>query len=213
MNQARSDDLASELAYVRSLAEEGATAPLVSGFYYLLWGGLMGAAALLVYAVAIGFIPAGTIGYFAPWMVAGLIGWAGSLAWGRKSKIKPGALTLGNQTANSVWFAVGVFMTILWIAFMIVHDNYTQFGVPENFLFTLMFPIAFGVYGVAFYATATAAKLPWLRWFACLAWGFSMLSLFLLGDDLQFLLGGTGCILTAALPGALLMRREPGDIV
>ncbi|WDI32516.1 hypothetical protein PUV54_04820 [Hyphococcus flavus] len=213
MNKAQSDDLASELAYVRSLAEEGATAPLIGGFYYLLWGGLTSAAAFFVYAIAIGVLPAAPTGYFLPWIVAGVIAWVGSIMWGRRASSKPGAMTLGNQTALSVWFAVGVFMTMLWIALLFVHDDFTHFGVPENFLFSLMFPVAFGVYGVAFFATATAAKQPWLRWFAYLAWGFSIVSLFLLGNPHQFLAGGLGCALTAALPGALLMRREPGDIV
>lgn len=213
MNKAQSEELASELAYVRSLAEEGATAPLVGGFYYVLWGGLMGLASLIVYAFASGALPVVRAGFFAPWIIAGAIGWFASFAWGRKLEVKPGALTLGNKTANSVWFAVGIFMTVLWIALMFVHDDFTQVGVPEYFLFSLMFPVAFGVYGVAFFATATAAKLPWLRWFAYLAWGFSVASLFLLGSDLQFLAGGLGCFLTAALPGLLLMRGEPGNIV
>lgn len=213
MNKAQSEELASELAYVRSLAEEGATAPLVGGFYYVLWGGLMGLAALVVYAFAIELLPAVRAGFFIPWVAAGIIGWVVSFAWGKRIDGKPGALTLGNKTAHSVWLAVGVFMTILWFALMFAHDDFTQFGVPEYFLFSFMFPVAFGVYGVAFFATATAAKLPWLRRYAYLAWGFSVVSLFLLGSVHQFLAGSLGCFLTAALPGLLLMRREPGNIV
>ncbi len=205
--------LASELAYVRSLAEEGATAPLVGGFYYVLWGGLMGAAAFITFAVSLDFLPIGRIGMFAPWIVAGAIGWAASILCGREQGAKPGALTLGNKTARSVWLAVGVFMTLFWLALMFVHDNFTAFGVPAFFLFSLMFPIAFGVYGVAFFATATAAKLPWLKWYAGLAWAFSILCLFLMGADAQFLAGGVGLLASAVLPGVLLMRREPRDIV
>ncbi len=213
IDKAEGHDLASELAYVRTLAEEGATAPLVGGFYYVLWGGLMSAAALLVYAFAIDLLPAGRIGYFLPWIVAGVIGWVLSFTWGRRAAVKPGAMTIGNRTAQSVWFSVGVFMTLLWVTLMVVHDNFTAYGVPRYFLFSLMFPVAFGVYGVAFFATATAAKLLWLRWFAYLAWGFSVISLFLLTSPHQFLAGGVGCFATAALPGVLLMRREPGNIV
>lgn len=213
MHKTSSEDLASELAYVRSLAEEGATAPLLGGFYYVLWGGLMGLASLIVYAFAAGLLPAVPAGFFAPWIVAGVIGWVLSFAWGRKLDGKPGALTLGNKTAQSVWLAVGLFMTVLWFGLLFVHDDFTQYGVPDYFLFSFMFPVAFGVYGVAFFATATASKLPWLRWCAYLSWGFSVLSLFLLGSAHQLLAGGVGCFLTAVLPGVLLMRREPGNIV
>lgn len=206
-------DLASELAYVRSLAEEGRDAPLVSGAYYLLWGGLMTVAALIVFLVVIGVLPFGRAGVFGPWMVAGAVGWAASMWLGRRGGKKPGALTLGNRTASAVWFAVGVFMTAFWVALMFVHDDFTAYGVPRYFLFSLMFPIAFGVYGVAFFATAVAARLKWLKGFALASWAFSVASLFLLVSDYQFLLGAAGTFCCAVVPGALLMRNEPKDIV
>jgi hypothetical protein len=96
---------------------------------------------------------------------------------------------------------------------MFAHDNFTALGVPPYFLFAMMFPVAFGVYGVAFYASAVAARLDWLKWFALLSWGFSIASLFLAGSDYQFLLGAAGSFACAALPGLLLMREEPKEIV
>jgi hypothetical protein len=211
--QKMSADLASELAYVRSLAEEGRDAPLVGGIYYLLWGGLMGVAALIVFMVLSGVLALGLPGVFGPWIVAGVTGWAASMAIGRSGARKPGSLTLGNRTAQAVWFSVGVFMTLFWIALIFVHDDFTAAGVPAYFLFTLMFPVAFGLYGVAFFATAVAARLKWLKGFALLSWAFSAASLFLLASDYLFLLGAAGSFSCAALPGVLLMRSEPKDIV
>lgn len=209
----RNADLASELAYVRSLAEEGRDAPLVGGIYYLIWGGLMGVAALIVFLVVTGVLALGRPGVFLPWMIAAAIGWAASMMIGRNGSRKPGALTLGNRTGRAVWFSVGVFMTLFWITLMVVHDNFTAYGVPAYFLFSLMFPVAFGLYGVAFFATAVAARLKWLIGVALLSWAFSAASLFLLASDYQFLLGAAGCFTCAALPGYLLMRGEPKDIV
>ncbi|MEO1135159.1 MAG: hypothetical protein AAFW68_00950 [Pseudomonadota bacterium] len=206
-------DLASELAYVRSLAEEGRDAPLVGGIYYVLWGALMGAASAFAFLGASDVISVGAVGMTAPWVIAGILGWTLSLLIGRNGRPKPGAMTLGNRTAQSVWFSVGVSMTVFWLALMIVHDNFTAYGVPAYFLFSLMFPIAFGVYGVAFFATAVAARLSWLKAFAALSWAFCVLSMFLLGSDVQFLAGSAGCLLCAVLPGAMLMRGEPKEIV
>lgn len=211
-NQAN-PDLASELAYVRSLAEEGRDAPLIGGVYYVLWGGLMGLASATVYLATSDVINLGGIGILGVWIAAGLLGWGGTYMLARRTRAKPGAMTLGNKTAQSVWFAVGVMMTVFWGAVMIAHDNFTAFGVPPYFLFSLMFPVGFGVYGVAFYATATAARLGWLKGFAALSWAFSVFSMFLLGKDIQFLTGAAGLFLCAALPGAVLMRREPKEIV
>ncbi|GJL91698.1 hypothetical protein [Hyphococcus sp.] len=208
-----SPDLASELAYVRALAEEGRDAPLVGGFYYLLWGALMGAAALMAFFMSSGAITLGPVNIYSVWITAGLIGWAASFLNSRRTGVKPGALTIGNRTAQAVWFSVGVFMTLLWIAIIFAHDNFTALGVPPYFLFSLMFPAAFGLYGVAFYASAVAARLDWLKWFALLSWGFSVISLFLSGSHYQFLAGALGSFVCAALPGMLLMREEPKEIV
>ncbi len=208
-----SPDLASELAYVRALAEEGRDAPLIGGFYYLLWGGLMGAAALAAFLLATGAVSLGPVNIFSVWITAGLIGWAASLLHDRRSGAKPGALTIGNRTAQAVWFSVGVFMTLLWIAIIFAHDNFTALGVPPYFLFSMMFPAAFGLYGVAFYASAVAARLDWLKWFSLVSWGFSVACVFLAGSNYQFLAGAIGSLVCAALPGFLLMRDEPKEIV
>ncbi len=206
-------DLASELAYVRSLAEEGRNAPLVGGMHYLIWGGLIGAAALFSYLSSAGVIKLAFVNGFTPWIVAGIGGWILSITMGRRSQAKPGALTIGNQTASSVWFAVGIFMTLFWLTLMVVHDNYTDTGMAPYFLFSLMFPVAFGLYGVAFFVTATAARLGWLRYFSYLSWGFAIVSLFLLDSPQRLLVGALGSLACAALPGLILMRREPTDIV
>ncbi|WP_375202069.1 hypothetical protein [Hyphococcus sp.] len=205
--------LASDLAYVRSLAEEGRDAPLVGGVFYFIWGGLMSAASLFAFLILTGVAPIGGVPVLAPWAVAGLIGWAASMFMGMRLGAKPGAFTMGNRTARAVWLAVGLFMTVFWLGLMIVHDDFTEFGVPSHFLFYLMFPVAFGVYGVAFYATATAARLNWLKGFALLSWGFAVAALFLMTSNYQFLLGAAGCFFCAALPGLILMRQEPKDII
>ncbi len=206
-------DLASELAYVRSLAEEGRNAPLVGGRFFLIWGALIGFTALFVYLDYASALNLAIMDGIAPWVVVFVAGWALSFTVGKRAGSKPGARTIGNQTASSVWFSVGVFMTLFWVTLMIVHDNYTAVGMAPYFLFSLMFPVAFGLYGVAFFATATAARIGWLRYIAYLSWGFAIVALFLLASPHQLLVGAIGSLACAALPGLILMRREPSEIV
>lgn len=205
--------MADELAYVRALAEEGRYAPLVGGAIYAIWGGLIGAAALIQFAAEMGAVR--LVGYagWIPWFAAFALGWAFSVFAGRRAGGKPGAFTVGNRTASSAWYAVGLFMTGFWATLFLVHDRFTGLGVPAYFLFSLMFPVAFGLYGVAFYASAAAARLDWLKWFAYAAWGFSFASLFLLDSVYQMLVAAIGSFVCAALPGIILMRREPAEIV
>ncbi len=206
-------DLASDLAYVRSLAEEGAHAPLVSGRYFVVWGGLMAAASLLVYLNAVGVTNFGNAGFMAPWFVALAAGWIVSYVMRKDVSGKPGAATLGNKTAGSVWYAVGLFMTFFFGALLFAHGNYESLGIPEYFLFSFLYPIGFGLYGVSFWATSTAARVSWLKYFALASWAFSGLLLFFLATSHLFLIGALGLAVCALTPGIILMRREPAMIV
>ena len=104
-------------------------------------------------------------------------------------------------------------MTGFWLTLMVVHDNFTGIGVPPYFLFGLMFPIAFGLYGVAFFATATAGRAAWLRAFAVVSWVFAGVALALMGSMHQLLVGAIGSFACAMAPGIILMRGEPSEIV
>ncbi|GAB4524054.1 MAG: hypothetical protein Kow00133_12160 [Amphiplicatus sp.] len=206
-------DIAAELSYVRALAEEGRAAPLVGGALYVLWGALTALAAFATWLAAMDAPVFDRIGGWRIWVGAGLAGWALSFVLGGRAGRKPGAATVGNRTANAAWLAVGIFITLFFIVLSIVHDDYVQAGVPRYFLFSLMFPVAFGLYGVAFFVTAVAARTVWFRHAAFAAWGFSVLCLFLLGSAHQMLAAGAGSLVCAVIPGIALMRREPKEIV
>jgi hypothetical protein len=213
MANSLNDALAGEVAYVKALAEEGRNAPLVGGILYVIWGVAIAAAALATWASAIGAITLPFVGGLWFWVASFVIGWLASFILGAKSLSKPGALTVGNKTARAAWIAVGVFMSVFWIAAMLFRGRLASAGFEPRFLFGLMFPVAFGLYGIAFFATAVAARLDWMRGFAIASWIFSVASLFFIGDARQFLAGAAGSLLCAALPGLLLMRREPSEIV
>ena len=94
-----------------------------------------------------------------------------------------------------------------------MHDNFTGAGVPPYLLFNLMFPVAFGLFGVAFFATATAARADWLRYIAIAAWGFAIATLALLTSAHQLLVSAIGVFVCSVVPGFILMRGEPSEIV
>ena len=207
------DDIRDDLAYVKALAEEGRDTPLVNGVFYVIWGGVMAAAALLAYAQAVGAINLGAHANFSPWVAGFVLGWGLTFHFIRRTGAKPGASTMGNRTASAVWLSVGLFMSLFWGALMVVHDDFAGLGVPPYFLFNLMFPVGFGVYGVAFFATAAAARLPWLYRFAFVSWAFTVLSLVFMAQSEMYLVGAGGFFLCAFVPGVMFMRNEPSEIV
>lgn len=213
MAQSPISDLAGEIAYVKSLAQEGRNAPLIGGILYVIWGTVIAVAALSTYFVEIGVLNAPFVGGAWFWFLAFVVGWASSFILAPKAGFKPGAATIGNRTAGAAWLAVGVFMSIFWTASSLFNARFRSIGVDPHLVFGLMFPIAFGVYGIAFYATAVAARLNWMRGFAVSSWIFSIASLYFVGDARQLIIGVAGSALCAILPGVLLMRKEPNDIV
>ena len=206
-------ELAGEIAYVKALAEEGRNAPLVGGALYVIWGAVITCASLLTYLRIVGAVKLAFVGDLGFWIAALAIGWGASFFYGRKRGLKPGAFTIGNRTATAAWFAVGVYVSLFWGAALLFQSRFSAIGVDAGVIFGMIFPIAFGLYGVAFYATAVAARLDWMRGFAIAAWIFSLAALFYLEDALHFLVGAAGSLICAVLPGLILMRREPSDIV
>ena len=213
MQNSLNEALAGEVAYVKALAEEGRNAPLVGGVLYVIWGVAMAVAALATYASASGLLSLPFVGGLWFWVVSFGVGWAASFVVGGKSLTKPGALTVGNKTARAAWIAVGVFMSLFWGAAMLFQGRLSSAGFDARFLYGLMFPVAFGLYGIAFFATAVAARLDWMRGFAIASWIFSVAALYFIGEPGQFLVGAAGSLFCAALPGVLMMRREPSEIV
>ncbi|MHA7870779.1 MAG: hypothetical protein ACX939_00360 [Hyphococcus sp.] len=207
------DDIRDDLAYVRALAEEGRNTPLVNGKTYLIWGLIIGATALITYADDRRWLDLGALDGLGIWVFAFVAGWALSLFFSRRAYAKPGAATLGNRTAAAVWMAIGIVITGFWITLMFVHDDFTDIGVPPYFLFNLVFPLAFSLFGVAYYATATAARIGWMRWVSVAAWICAALSMVLMNSVHQTLVGGLGTLLCSALPGVILMRSEPSEVV
>lgn len=213
MTAAETKDLSDEIAYVRALAEEGRNAPLVGGLSYVVWGTLISLAAFAQFAEAMGVIRLEGALEWAPWVLVFALGWAFSFWLGPRMRRMSGSRTVGNRTANSAWFATGLFSSGFFATLFFAHDRYAELGVPPYFLFGLMFPVALGLYGVAFFASATAARLDWLKWFAGAAWAVGLAMLFLLDSPYQMLVAALGILVCAVAPGLLLMRRQPSDIV
>lgn len=214
MTQNQRADLAGDLAYGKPPTDEGGNAPLIGGVLYVVWGLLIGVASFVVWlrAASIVDLPhfVGGIGY---WLSVLALGWGLTFVCAPKIAATPGALSIGNRTAMAVWLGAGAFLLIYWIALTVLHGKFEPVGVQPYTLFGTMVPVAFGVYGIAFFATATAARLNWMRGFAAAAWIFSVASLFYFGAQTQLLVAAIGSVTCAALPGFLLMRREPSDAV
>jgi len=197
------DQLESEIAYMKSMALSGGRGPLRNGAN-LFWAGLLyGAAAVAQYAVIKGWLPRSL------WVVAGI--WLGiSVVYavilattirGSRNCVEP----LGSRASHSAWSAVGLGILSFFSA-MIVMANI----VPAEFntISFLFAPIILVLYGIGWWVSAIASDTAWLRMVAWGCFAGAPTLCVLTNRPEQLLAYAAALVLFAMIPGYALMRAE-----
>ena len=213
MTQKDHDAASNDLAYVRAIAEEGRNAPLTGGLMFVWWGSVIGLAALVQYVSDIGLVK-WPVDMLWRWTIALAIGWGAGFWVERKFVTKiPGGTTFGNKTSTAAWAGVGIFMTVYFLgltaALFIMKDK----GFPIEYLFGSMFPVVFGLFGVTYLVTSVAANLQWMRNISIVSWVLMVAMIFSLNSSHGMLLGALGCFALMVVPGLILMRQQPTDVI
>ena len=200
-----------DLAYVRAIAEEGRNVPLVGGPMFLIWGTVISVAAFCQFLrdAGAGF----PVRSAALWSIALALGWIVSFIVGKQISSSPGSSTAGNRVAAAAWMSCGIFITVFWLSILGALILLPDGGFPFGYLGAAMFPVAFGLYGLAFMVTAVAANLDWMRWVAGISWVISSLMIFTLNSEFNMLIASAGTVAVALVPGLILMRNQPSDTV
>ena len=192
------DQAREDIAFIRRAVEEGGAYATASSPDMLVWG----------IAVAIGYL--GTYGFIRGWSpVAPSALWAAciGLPWlfslRRLARgLVGGAVRVRGPMAQALamlWLGCGIFLTTLGIAVMVAEARGGWFDA-----------VVAGVMGIAFFASARVAQLPWLRWVG-IAWWVGELALFALRYRIEALpLAAALMLLLLAGPGYVLLQRRGG---
>lgn len=203
-----SDELASDLAYARALAEEGRNAPLVGGSFGIMFGALLTVCYCLQWAVLTGRLPIDDSFIGLIWLGFGVCVAIGMPLLIRRNSRMPGRAAIPNRIDRNVWQGVsGAILAVVAgaLARMAATGDFTA---PNAIVAS-----GFGLYGVALYVTATAGGHLWLRGFAIASWLLSAVLWFFLDQAWMYLVAAAGSLGVLLLPGILMMRREPRTIV
>lgn len=198
-----------DLAYARSLAEEGRHAPLLGGAYLSFWGALNAAAFIAHWCVLEGYGPlAANGGFAAVWISYGVIAGVGSYLLGQRVRQKPGLTSIGVRAERAMWrgaaFAI-LAVVIGSLARMFITDDVTA---PNA-----IFGAAFALYGAALFGTAKLSQQDWLAAFASLSFIVAGMLCLFANESWAYLAAAAGALLVLLAPGLVLMRREPSPIV
>lgn len=201
------EDIMQDLAYARTLAEEGRQAPLIGGAYLVLFGVLLTVAWTAQFFVMsrpdLHDAWSGAI-----WMGFGLLAPIGIFALRARTRSLPGGSSVGNRVDRTVWQGVAIAIMAV-VAGTVLRSIFTDdFRVTDAIM-----AAGFALYGVALYVTASLSSQGWLRAFAWLAWAISATLWFYLGAAWAYLFAAAGAVLVLLIPGVVLMMREPSKVV
>lgn len=208
MTEDKIQALKDDIAFMRALAQEGSAVPL-------LFGGVMVAAGLVFGAAAVGhwLIDTG-VADLPAW--AFLVNWLGAAAvFGiaanrilHRAKSQPGYSAGVNKATGAAWSGVGFAIFSSWGGMMAIGFTTGQWQVMN------VFPVLiFALYGAAWFVAATLSGKGWIMAVAIASFAGAVL-MGLLTDSPWLMLGYAGSLmLLTVLPGWLLMRQEPSDIV
>jgi hypothetical protein len=202
------EDVLQDLAYARSVAEEGRRAPLLGGPYLTFWGVLNALAFTAQWGILQGLLPfAGGLSFFLLWFGYGLVALLGMTLLRMRTRSKPGLTTIGARAEKALWngAAIALFAVVLGsIGRMAMTSDPTAPNV--------ILGAAFALYGAALFGTASLSQHTWLRGFGWLSASVALtLSLFA-NADWAYIIAAVGSLLGLTLPGLILLKREPAAI-
>jgi len=201
--------LKDDIAFMRALAQEGSTTPL-------LFGRVMVAAGLVFGAGAVGhwLIVSGVLRVPSPWfltlnwLATGLVFAAIFIRVMRHARKQPGFGAGLNKAVGAAWTGVGFAIFTMWLGMTAIG------AVTGDWQVMNMFPVLiFALYGAAWYVAGQLGGKGWIKVLAFASFAAAVAMGALTGNPYQ-MLGYAAClVLLATVPGWILMRQEPTDIV
>lgn len=192
--------LREDLAFMRGLAEEGRNAPMIGGSM-LAWAGLIfGAASLVFYAELSGAIDPPGSGLV--WLVAMILYAVIGTTIVVRIRSQPGYMAPRNQATGAAWSSVGYAIFAIWIAFALASVR-----TGEEVIMFMFAPVILALYGLGWSVAASLSPKAWLKAAAGAAFVSAIATAWYAGEAEQFLVYAAALVLTALIPGLVLMRR------
>lgn len=195
--------LGEDIAYLKTLAEEGRAAPVLAGPYMALGGGLFGVTSLLAYAIQAGFLPLPpqTLGWI--WPASGLAFVFALPVLNRRTRSRMGSASTLNETIGAVWTQAGIVIWVLFVALLLAGFRTSDWGV-----FNIFPSVILALYGLCWMAAAHIGRTGWLRRVGVGSFIASVAVAGVAGSPLLWLAYAICLFALGLVPGLQLMRQE-----
>ncbi|MBA4808446.1 hypothetical protein [Brevundimonas sp.] len=197
-----------DIAYMRALAHEGRHAPLLAGPILVTAAVVFGVANLGQWALLSGVIEASPWAPVWLWIGAGAVfGVALAVLTGRM-KGKPGFNSSGNRAVGAAWSAVGYGIFVTWMGLMAMGLQSGDWSVMK-----VMPTVVFVAYGSAWMIAGAMTRVRWMTVTGILSYIGAVVVGWFAGDVGMYLVFTLVIFAVALVPGLILMRQEPSEIV
>lgn len=197
-----------DIAYMRGLAHEGRKTPMLGGSILIAAGLIFGAASVGHWAIVSGVIALPEQALSGVWLVATAIFFVALVVLRLQIGRQPGAFSPVNKAAGAAWMGVGIGIFVMAIAMSIIAWK-VQSAVP-----VLLFPsLIFALYGAGWAVSAKVSDKKWMWWLAIGAWAGAPLIALLTGEPEQYLAYAAGLLLLTTVPGVIMVREEPDEVI
>ena len=197
-----------DIAYMRALAHEGRHTPQLGGAVLITAGLVFGTAAVGHFLIDYGVIDLPPVSYSVLWGAAMLAFFVALFAKMRGGRFKPGALSPVNRATSTAWMGVGLCCFVLSVSMGIIAWK-TQSPVVAY-----LFPsLIFALYGAAWAVSAEMSGLRWQWKLAMAAWVAAPAIALLIDTPFIWLGYAAGIFLLALVPGVILRRQEPAEVI
>lgn len=201
-------NLKDDIAFMRALAQEGSSVPLLFGGIMVAAGLIFGAGAIGHWLIASGILRVSPWFFMVNWLAAAAVFGVILMLLLRRARGRPGFSSGVNKATGAAWAGVGLAIFVMWMGM-------TAIGlVTGDWAVMNVFPVLiFALYGAAWFVAAEMSGKGWIRLVAFGSFAAAVGMGALTGQALQ-MIGYAGCLmLLAVLPGLILMRQEPSDTV
>lgn len=203
------DEMLADLAYARTLAEEGRHAPLLGGAHLTFWGVMNAIAFATQFAILEGFIPmAGGAAFGVLWISYGFAAAIGMIALRIRTRGKPGLTAIGTRAERALW--TGAAIAVMAV---VIGSIARMFITGDSSAPNAILGAAFALYGAALFGTASLSEQTWLRGFGWLAVSVAGTACMFADQNWVYVVASIGSLLALAWPGLILLKREPSAIV
>ncbi|MEP1229916.1 MAG: hypothetical protein ABJG88_04515 [Litorimonas sp.] len=210
MGHTQSDTTAlDDLEYIKTLAQEGASTPLLGGRIGLMWGVLLSLTFFIQWGILSNTfdLPIQNLAYL--WLAYSFIGVIGSIILGRKIDKKAGVNSVSNRVDNHIWILFSGMMATLFVGIMLN----ISFNDATVQLFDLMVVVGFAGQGMAYGLTAKMSHIKWMHIAAFACFTMSAICFSAYGSFHIYLIGAIGACITVIIPSVITIRNEPKDVI